>query len=169
MRGEREGSPRRRQGGLLRGPETYREARARLRARSASGSARSSASHKGLGSTCSKSRLGALARPGQAVARCEGRVSTSVKLKWKATQAIRFRRYSPDWQINRAHTASQLAPNPARARQKAQHPTAAPPRAKGLHFRAARAAQRSPSKKSRLSPPHGARRTAGGARGRAAR
>ena len=120
---------------------------------------------EGLGSTGSKSRLGARARPGQAVARCEGRVSTSVKLKWKATQAIRFRRYSPDWQLNRAHTASQLAPKPARARQKAQHPTATPPRAKGLRFRAARAAQRWPSKKSRLSPPHGARRTAGGARG----
>ena len=122
---------------------------------------------EGLGSTGSKSRLGAPTRSGQAVARCEGCVSTSVKLKWKATQAIRFRRYSPDWQLNRAHTASQLAPKPARARQKAQHPPATPPRAKGLRLRAARAAQRWPSKKSRPSPPHGARRTAGGARGAA--
>ena len=49
MRGEREGSRRRRQGGLLRGPGTSDATRARLRARSASGSARSSASHKGPG------------------------------------------------------------------------------------------------------------------------
>ena len=49
MRGEREGSRRRRQGGLLRGPETSGAVRARLRTRSASGSARSPASHKGPG------------------------------------------------------------------------------------------------------------------------
>ena len=44
-----EGSRRRRQGGLLRGPETSDATRARLRTRSASGSARSSASHRGPG------------------------------------------------------------------------------------------------------------------------
>ena len=45
----REGSRRRRQGGLLRGPDTSDATRTRLRTRSASGSARSSASHKGPG------------------------------------------------------------------------------------------------------------------------
>ena len=164
MRGEREGSRRRRRGpgSLRRGPETSGHASGHAQRPARRDLRRAT---KGLGSTGSKSRLGAPTRSGQAAARCEGRISTSVKLKWKATQAIRFRRYSPDWQLNRAHTASQLAPKPARARQKAQHPTATPPRANGLRLRAARAAQRWPSKKSRLSPPHRARRTAGGARG----
>ena len=51
MRGEREGSRRRRRGpgSLRRGPDTSDATRARLRTRSASGSARSSASHKGPG------------------------------------------------------------------------------------------------------------------------
>ena len=159
-------------GGGVGGPDPYDGVQRRpARSGHASGHAQRPARRdlrratKGPGSTGSKSRLGARAPPGQAVARCGGCVSTSVKLKWKATQAIRFRRYSPDWQLNRAHTVSQLAPKPARARQKAYHPTATPLRAKGLRFRAARAAQRWPSKKSRLSPPHGARRATGGARG----